>query len=555
MPPAPNIRQCLAHWACSHNVTHAALSDLLKLLKVLGLDVPLTAASLLKTPRNVEVQHKSGGDYINFGLAKSISSCLSTVPPDVVQSLEEIKLQINIDGLPLFKSSSMSVWPILCSFSDDMQLRSKPFPVAMFCGPKKPSNLDFLLDFVDESKMLYNDGLIFNERRISIKIICVICDAPAKAFVKGTVQFNGKYGCDRCVQKGEYSEGRMLFLHADAPSRSDDSFRRQENSEHHKHRSPFCDLYLDMINDFPIDYMHLVNLGVTKRLMLAWICGPLKSQLSSSQIDTISMNLLKLQSYMPKEFARRPRSLQYVRMWKATEFRQFLVYTGPIVLRKVLTDEYYVNFLSLSCAVSILLNSTLTAEHKDYADQLLKFFVHSSAQLYGQNFVTYNVHALMHLCEVAERYGCLEKCSAYPFESYMQTIKKYVRSTKNPLVQIARRLDEVEMNADIDWHLPPDNNTLDISASSPNNCFLMKDGKYCLCHEIVFGQDKVLCEVFVESSFLYDKPCDSRLLGIYKVKLKSSAMKLLPTDSLSKKAIFVRMNDTHGIILPFLHSY
>ena len=350
---ARNIRQSLAHWACTHNVTHSALSDLLKILKLQGLDVPQTAASLLKTPRSVTVEQKSGGNYIYFGLAKSISTHLSTMSYDVQQNEKEIELHVNIDGLPLFKSSSLSVWPILCSFSNSTQLRSKPFPVALFCGLKKPSNLDFLLDFIEESKTLSRDGFVYNGTHVSVKIVCIICDAPAKAFVKGIVQFNGKYGCDRCIQKGEYSEGRMLFLHNDAPLRTDNSFRCQENAEHHKQRSPFCNLPLDMINDFPIDYLHLVNLGVTKRLRLAWICGPLKSRLSSSQINAISTNLLKLQGYMPKEFARRPRSLEYVKMWKATEFRQFLLYTGPIVLRKVVTEEYYVNFLSLSCGVSI----------------------------------------------------------------------------------------------------------------------------------------------------------------------------------------------------------
>ena len=201
------------------------------------------------------------------------------------------------------------------------------------------------------------------------------------------------------------------------------------------------------------------------------------------------------------------------------------------------------------------MNVTLAAEHKDYANQLLKFFVHSAAELYGKNFVTYNVHGLTHLCEVAERYGCLEHCSAYPFESYVQTIKKYVRSTKNPLVQIARRLGEAEINADAEQSLPRDKNALHVSANSPDNCFLMNDGKYCLCHEISNGKDEILCEVFVESSFLYEKPCDSRLLGIHKVMLQSSVMKQLPLESLVKKAIFVRMKDKYGVVLSFQHYY
>jgi hypothetical protein len=58
--------------------------------------------------------------------------------------------------------------------------------------------------------------------------------------------------------------------------------------------------------------------------------------------------------------------------------------------------------------------------------------------------VTYNLHTLTHLTEVVERYGSLEHCSAYPFENSMHTLKCYVRSTKNPVVQLVRCLEETE---------------------------------------------------------------------------------------------------------------
>ena len=45
-----DVTESLAHWACVHNVTHSALNDLLKILKLQGLSVPLTAQSLQKPP-------------------------------------------------------------------------------------------------------------------------------------------------------------------------------------------------------------------------------------------------------------------------------------------------------------------------------------------------------------------------------------------------------------------------------------------------------------------------------------------------------------------------
>jgi len=42
--------------------------------------------------------------------------------------------------------------------------------------------------------------------------------------------------------------------------------------------------------------------------------------------------LASVRKHISDEFARKPRSLSEVKMWKATELRQFLLYTGPIAL-------------------------------------------------------------------------------------------------------------------------------------------------------------------------------------------------------------------------------
>jgi hypothetical protein len=43
-----------------------------------------------------------------------------------------------------------------------------------------------------------------------------------------------------------------------------------------------------------------------------------------------SAKLLKIKYYIPREFSRLPRNLSDVDRFKATEFRQLLLYTGPI---------------------------------------------------------------------------------------------------------------------------------------------------------------------------------------------------------------------------------
>lgn len=54
--------------------------------------------------------------------------------------------------------------------------------------------------------------------------------------------------------------------------------------------------------------------------------------------------LLNARSSIPYKFARLSRSLEDHGRWKATEFRQFLLYLGPVFLKNVLSNDYYTHF-------------------------------------------------------------------------------------------------------------------------------------------------------------------------------------------------------------------
>jgi len=69
-------------------------------------------------------------------------------------------------------------------------------------------------------------------------------------------------------------------------------------------------------------------------------------------------------------------------------------------------------------------------------------FVKSAIELYGEQMIVSNVHGLTHLAADVERFGCLDSYSCFPFENYMGTLKRCVRSPNNPLAQVVCRLDE-----------------------------------------------------------------------------------------------------------------
>ena len=73
--------------------------------------------------------------------------------------------------------------------------------------------------------------------------------------------------------------------------------------------------------------MHLICLGVMKRMLLFLKEGPRICRISAAQISLISQKLVAFNGVLPSDFARQPRGLHEVKRWKATEFRQFVLYS------------------------------------------------------------------------------------------------------------------------------------------------------------------------------------------------------------------------------------
>lgn len=100
---------------------------------------------------------------------------------------------------------------------------------------------------------------------------------------------------------------------------------------------------INLVDSFSLDYMHLVCLGVTKKLILLWLGiiknSPTSVRLQSKKVIDVNEQMLSLKRSICSDFSRLPRGLNEVLRWKATEFRQFLLYTGPVVLKNIINDN------------------------------------------------------------------------------------------------------------------------------------------------------------------------------------------------------------------------
>jgi len=219
------------------------------------------------------------------------------------------------------------------------------------------------------------------------------------------------------------------------------------DEDHHIKHSSLKPLGIGLVLNFGLDYMHLVCLGVVRRLILYWKgpVGPLHVTMGGRAIAELSRKLQNLVQYIPREFSRKPRGIDEVPRWKATEFRQFLLYTGPVVLEGVASLRIYKHFMLLSCAISILSCQELSLEWCDYAGEFLVFFVQESERLYGRDILVYNVHCLVHLAQDVKNLGCLDNFSSFPFENMLGKLKKLIKKPQFPIAQIVCRLAEQDV--------------------------------------------------------------------------------------------------------------
>lgn len=106
-----SLKTDLRDWANEHRITKRALDGLLGILNANGIiSVPKNHRTLLNTPVNIEITKIAGGLFWYNGLENSIKRIFSTLDRNVT-----ISLKVNVDGLPLYKSSKMQFWPILAS--------------------------------------------------------------------------------------------------------------------------------------------------------------------------------------------------------------------------------------------------------------------------------------------------------------------------------------------------------------------------------------------------------------------------------------------------------
>lgn len=408
--------------------------------------------------------------------------------------------------------------------------------------------------------------------------------------------FNGQHGCLKCDTVGEYSYNTNcnIFPHTHCNPRTDAGFREKIYEGHHKIDSPLLQLPVDMIKDFPTsDRLHLIDGGHTKRLLIGWREGSFKNsglKLSARDVSQISFSLGKIK--MPKEIHRSVRGLDCVHHWKGTEFYTFLHYISIVVMKDFLPNDVYEHFLLYFCSITIL-SSEKFLKYINCAEAMLSQYLELFRNIYGEQYITSNVHNLVHVVDDVRRYGSLSTFSSYPFENMLGHIKVLLvrRGTHNVLASVAKRIIEIHgIQNDInnknekmtypklfkksdDVNLEPDlfdDNSLTyeyyykiefekfmLNSSNENKWFLTVNNEIVGFKYVIYASNHNIYIYGASLTDAYDffkDPITSTTLNIYRSNCIANAPQLYSVNDIKCKLVCISYKHSSAIFFPLLHT-
>lgn len=551
-------RELLKKTFLSVKMTHVQINAVLQVLReeipFRHHFLPKDARTLLGTPtiavKNI-IQHIGGGSFLNIGLKSVIIRKLSYFAPNLLPN--NIVIDISTDGGSVHRVGVKQFWPLqfcILNISDE-----RPLIAAVFVGQAKPSNAnEFLQSFVNEvSEVNEEGGIEIKNKRLPLVITKFIADAPARAFILNHYGHTSSKACSKCWVTGHRCtnplfRGTTVFPGVKHRLRSDQEYFDMIDEDHHKGGSPLAGI-VKLVSHVPFDSMHLVHIGVVDRVLLAHQAGKCGCQkLNWRKIEILDRRMTLLKDFCPSEFNRRPNKISMFKHFKATENRQLLMYTFPAVFENILPHEFYENFLIFHCVIRILNGENVDPDILPFCQGALELFVTRCEQLYGEQFIAYNLHCLLHIVEDVARHGSLDSYSAFSFENAMPQFNKDQRKPAQNLEQFYKRLQE--RNSVV---FPPVDNTIYIipsqihrdgplpppvpvmfcqqyrkikvgfftfSRAQRDRCFISKKYDIYLIRNIVAVREKIFFIVnkFLEAGSFYNVGKTSDFTGVYLVK-------------------------------------
>ena len=139
----------------------------------------------------------------------------------------------------------------------------------------------------------------------------------------------------------------------------------------------------------------------------------------------------------------------------ASEYRSWLLFDSIPILNGILDECYLAHFMLFSKALWLLLQSSITMEDINLAEQLLQKFCSQFASLYGkldfvitmclntrtielvgERYYTANIHQLLHMPDCVHNLGPLWAHSSFPFKNTNGWLQDLFHGLSDPKKQV-----------------------------------------------------------------------------------------------------------------------
>jgi hypothetical protein len=117
-----------------------------------------------------------------------------------------------------------------------------------------------------------DDGILVGKNKIIVnfQVRAFCADAPARAYITCSKYHNAFNGCSKCNQEGYQISKTTVYQNRAGSPRTDETFQNRLDPKHHslthvRKPSVMEKIGFDMVSQVPIDSMHLIDQGVTKK--------------------------------------------------------------------------------------------------------------------------------------------------------------------------------------------------------------------------------------------------------------------------------------------------
>lgn len=362
------------------------------------------------------------------------------------------------DGFPVFVKSKYGVWEYKFNINEisPENRRKKEFNItaALWCGSVHSPPFNELLRYTKDELEELKEGfpVTLHGHKIPITVRTALfagrCDLQAKAKMFYMQQHNGKNGCMNCYQEStrctcctnvqvyNYSDQIVYRTTEEAIQYGIEAWERGKVVKGHKSVALIALMAFNFIETTSVDWMHNLFTGHLPQLFELYFGPKYKKYPFSLHAHIQEINLYNASANPHSNIQRLPRDITDSSIWKASDYKNWFFYYSLPILSEIMKSEYLEPYKQLVFGVSLLCAATVTQRMIDDAHHALRSYELNFSQLYPNRQMVMNVHLLIHLSNSVQQLGPLWANGCFDDEDFNGTLKKMVKSSNKPHLQI-----------------------------------------------------------------------------------------------------------------------